>query len=291
MKILLAFFSVLLLAAFNWQTKPIEMIVPFGAGGPTDIVARHIEKAIESAGLEVAIINRAGAAGNIGMAAFIQKEKSLLVATESILSNKENVPSSYPNGIVESARLVKILGRSPYILYANQKFSSMEELITFSQTSGLWVGSSSIGSGSHRSYKLLCETFKILSNCRVVLYASASSGILDMLSNRTDVYFSLPSAFNQFTSLETVRPLVVLSNTRTTVLPHVPAINEFGIYIENYTWQGLFYKGLTEKEERLIKKAVNSYFTIEMLASLGVDQLPMTSEEFWINQLKEYNFK
>ena len=84
-QIFFSLISFLFLCGFS----PIVLTVPFGVGGPTDVVARNIEFSIEkNSKIKIAVINQSGASGNIGMRSFHQKDRGLLLMTEGIFINK-----------------------------------------------------------------------------------------------------------------------------------------------------------------------------------------------------------
>lgn len=286
MQIILSFISLFLLTAFTFE-KPIPLIVPFGVGGPTDVLARHTEHALEShSKLQIAVINQGGASGNIGMRNFLQKDRALLLMTEGIITNKNHIPNSYPLDITNQVTPVYIFGNSPYIVFANARFNSFNDLVAESYHKEILVGSAAPGSGSFESYDLLCNKFKILKNCRVVIYSSASAAIPDMLGGRLDMYSSLYPAYNSFTGLGTVKALTILSSKRFKPLPEIPSTYELGFTVENYNWYGLFHKGLSSQEVLTIKTILNDYFTESKLLSLGYEPLKVSPEIFWKRQLQ-----
>ena len=274
--------AVIFVGGFSWQ-NPITLIVPFGVGGPTDLIARHLEVAIEKhSDLSVGIVNQAGAAGNIGMRSFVSKDKALLVATESIVTNKVNMASSYPSDITKQAMPIHIFGLSPYIVFAHKQHKSINDLIEQSKTRDILFGSGAKGTGSFHSFDLLCNVYKILEKCRLVVYPSASYAVADLLSGRLDVYASLYSSYEQFTGTNDASAVALLSDRRFDMIESVPTLKELGYDVQNYNWHGVFHKGLNNEQVDKIKSAIDMYFDHTRLKQLGIQRLDIPTEQFWI---------
>ena len=281
MKRALIIAAIVFAGGFSWQ-NPITLIVPFGVGGPTDLIARHVEIAIEKhSDVSVGVVNQAGAAGNIGMRSFVGKDKALLLATESIVTNKINMPYSYPPDITRQAVPIHLFGLSPYIIFAHKQHKTMFDLIEKSKTRDILIGSGANGTGSYHSFDLLCNVHKVLERCRLVVYQSASYAVADLMSGRLDVYVSLYSSYEQFTGSNDASAVALLSNKRMSMLENVPTALELGFDIQNYNWHGLFYKGLTSDITDKIAKAINLYFDDKRLEQLGIQRLEVSTEEFW----------
>lgn len=274
---------------FSYFESPIKIIVPFGAGGPADVIARNVEYAIENnSKIKVAVINRGGASGNIGMKSFLQNaqnEKSLLLTTENILLNKKYLMESYPKEIEDKVVPIYFFAMAPFILYGNSKFKNIENLIEESNHREIIFGTSAPGSGSYESYNQLCNVKKVLKQCRRVAYASSSAAILDLLANRLDVWSSLYANHQTFVSINTVKPLLILSKNKFEPLKEVS--NSSGV--EVYNWAGLFHIGLTNEEVQILRKALNTFFTKEKLEELGYDTVDPDPIEFWKTQKQIYS--
>lgn len=267
-------FFVVLLFYFNVKAEPITLITPFGAGGPTDIIARHTEMSIEmNSNLNVGVINIPGASGNIGFRHFVSKQKSLLIAHDHIITNSIHLPTSYPEKIVDEAKPIFFLKGGFFIVYANSKFKNFENLKQFSQNSELIVGTSPPGSGSFLGFNLLCNEKQILKKCRPVVYSSVSSAMSDMLSNRLDFYVSLYSSHNSFTAYNSNIPLLVLSNKKFFALPEVATSSDLNLDIVIDNWAGIFHKNLSSEEIVKIQNSAKKYFTIDILNKLGYDEI------------------
>jgi tripartite-type tricarboxylate transporter receptor subunit TctC len=286
--LLFSFLSFIFLTGFTWTTNPITIIVPFSAGGATDILARHIEVAIETnSNLSVVVLNQGGGSGIIGMRSFVQKNRSLFLATETIITNKNIFPDSYPNEIIDMALPIHFFTNSPYVVYANTRFNDVFSLIETSKARDILVGTAAPGSGSFTMYDILCNKNKILNNCRRVGYKSGGDATLDLYAGRLDIFSSLIST--NLLGMETVKPLMIMSKKRSSFLPNVPSSYELGIQIEKDNWHGLFHKGLHKDEIEKIIKSLHKYFDDEKLKLVGHSMSDISAKQFWNDKLNEFN--
>lgn len=265
------------------------MTVPWPVGGPSDVLARNMEFAIETnSKVKIAVLNQGGASGNIGMRAFTQKDRGLLLISENIFTNKKYLPDTYSADLLPSIQPVYFFGNSPYIVYAHKKFQTFDQLVEESRKKEIIIGSGAPGSGSYETYNLLCNVRKILSKCRLVVYRGAGDAIIDLMAGRIDIFNSLFSAYNTFTGTGDVTALVTLSKTRPVFLDMVPTSVELGYDIENDNWFGLFHKGLTLEEVNSLAESFEKYFTRPKLNSLGFDTLDKKPNDFWEYQKHAY---
>lgn len=267
-------------------TPAIQMTVPFGAGGPTDIIARHTERAIETnSDVKTVIINKAGASGNIGFMSFHKEKSGLLISTEGIITNKKYLPTNYPESLPFDITPVYFYGMSPYILFAHIKHLSIEDIIDTSKERDILIGSGSPGTGSWIGMDLLCNKLKALQKCRSVIYPSASHASADLITGRIDAYVSFYASYDSFTGMNSVSALAVMYKNRFELLPHVPTLKEKGIDISNYIWYGLFQKNLDLITVNKIKASLDNYFTPDRLLKLGFVPIDQSVDEFWKSQL------
>ena len=291
--------SILSISLFSFTTKSqtffesaLIMIVPFGVGGPADVIARNVEYVIEkNSKIRIAIINQGGASGNIGMRSFLQRRKALLLTSENILANKNYLFDSYPKEIENVVNPIYFFAKAPFILYGHEKFQNIDELIKESNYREIIFGSSAPGSGSFESYNQLCNIKKILKKCRRVGYASSGSAILDLIAGRLDVLASLYANHESITSMNTVKPLLILSQNKFDLLNHVPVSFKISIDVEVYNWHGLFHIGLSNEEVQTIRNNLTIFFTKQKLDDLGYDMIDPEPIKFWNEQKKIYGTK
>ena len=264
------------------SNNTLVMIVPFGVGGSADIVARNVEYAIEkNTNIRIAVINQGGASGNIGMRSFLQKQKILLLTSENILMNKKYLTDSYPHGIIEKVNPIYFFAQAPFILYGYKRFDTIEDLIHESKNREILFGTATPGSGSYESYNQLCNVKKILKQCRRVAYASSGAAVMDLLSGRLDVYASLYSSHQTYVSMNTVKPLVILSENNFQFLEDVPTSSKLLDGISIHNWYGIFHVGLSDAEVNIVRNGLNLFFDKSKLEQLGYDLVDPDPKTFW----------
>ncbi|GAB2832454.1 tripartite tricarboxylate transporter substrate binding protein [Comamonas piscis] len=235
------------LAAEAFPNKPITLVVPFVAGGTTDILARIVGQSLgEELGQPVIIDNRAGAGGNIGgqFAARAPADGyTIFMGTVGTHAINEWLYKKMPfNPTKDFAPLTRV-ANVPNLLVANpaQPFKNVKELISYAQAHPGQVNFGSSGSGS--SIHLSGELFKMMAKVDMVHipYKGSAPAVTDLLGNQIAIMFdNMPSAIQHVRSGK-LRPLAVTTAKRSPELPDVPTIAEAGVPgYEATSWFGLF---------------------------------------------------
>ncbi|MEJ5153269.1 Bug family tripartite tricarboxylate transporter substrate binding protein [Comamonas sp. MYb396] len=234
-------------AAEAFPNKPITLIVPFVAGGTTDILARIVGQSLgEELGQPVIIDNRAGAGGNIGgqFAARAPADGyTIFMGTVGTHAINEwlykKMPFNPNKDFVPLTRVANV----PNLLVANpaQPFKNVKELISYAQAHPGQVNFGSSGSGS--SIHLSGELFKMMAKVDMIHipYKGSAPAVTDLLGNQIAIMFdNMPSAIQHVRSGK-LRPLAVTTAKRSPELPDVPTVAEAGVPgYEATSWFGLF---------------------------------------------------
>ena len=234
-------------AADNYPSKPITMVVPFVAGGTTDILARIVGQSLsEELGQPVIIDNRAGAGGNIGgqfAARSAADGYTIFMGTVGTNAINEWLYKKMPfNPNKDFAPLTRV-ANVPNLLVANpqQPFKNVKEMIAYAQANPGKVNFGSSGSGS--SIHLSGELFKMMTKVDMVHipYKGSAPAVTDLLGNQIAIMFdNMPSAIQHVRSGK-LRPLAVTTAKRSPELPDVPTVAEAGVPgYEATSWFGLF---------------------------------------------------
>ena len=234
-------------AADKFPSKPITMVVPFVAGGTTDILARIVGQSLgEELGQPVIIDNRAGAGGNIGgqfAARSAADGYTIFMGTVGTNAINEWLYKKMPfNPNKDFAPLTRV-ANVPNLLVANpqQPFKDVKELIAYAQANPGKVNFGSSGSGS--SIHLSGELFKMMTKVDMVHipYKGSAPAVTDLLGNQIAIMFdNMPSAIQHVRSGK-LRPLAVTTAKRSPELPDVPTVAEAGVPgYEATSWFGLF---------------------------------------------------
>ncbi|MGE8495572.1 Bug family tripartite tricarboxylate transporter substrate binding protein [Comamonas sp.] len=234
-------------AAEAYPNKPITMVVPFVAGGTTDILARIVGQSLgEELGQPVIIDNRAGAGGNIGgqFAARAPADGyTIFMGTVGTHAINEWLYKKMPFSPNKDFAPLTRVANVPNLLVANpaQPFKNVKELISYAQAHPGQVNFGSSGSGS--SIHLSGELFKMMAKVDMIHipYKGSAPAVTDLLGNQIAIMFdNMPSAIQHVRSGK-LRPLAVTTAKRSPELPDVPTVAEAGVPgYEATSWFGLF---------------------------------------------------
>ena len=219
-------------AAATWPERPITIIVPFAAGGGSDIVARIIAKYLtESLGKAVLVENKPGAGGNIGIVATARSKPDgyTFMVVSSVLVVNPNLYKQPFDPFKDFAPVVDI-GASPNVIVTrgDSQIKTVAELIALAKKSPELLNYSSPGSGT--SPHLATELFKFRAkiNLTHIPYGGAGPSLQAVLGNATQLgAFSLGSAATHM-SAGTMRALVHTGAGRMADFPAVPNMTEAG---------------------------------------------------------------
>ena len=258
--------SVLVLAgvaqAQTFPNRPITIIVPFAAGGPTDIVARVIAAQFSSSlGQQAVVENVVGAAGTIGMVRAARAAPdgyTLLLAGMSTMSFSPTVYPNLPAHAINSFEPIGIVASAPIVLIAGKQVpaNTVKELADQLRALGdkMVNGHAGVGSSSHLACALVNS--RLGAKPSVVPYKGTSLAINDMLAGQ--IHYICDQTTSVMTQVQAggVKALAVLAGARSPALPNVPTIAEAGYPgTEMVLWNALFAPKGTPPE---IVKQINA---------------------------------
>jgi len=231
--------------AITFPNKPIRLVVPFSAGGGTDLVARLIgQKLSDRLGQPVIVENRPGAGGNIGtdlVAKAAPDGYVLLLAYASHASNVGLYPK-LPFDPINDFSPIGTIATLPNILVVHPDVpaKSAQELIQLAKSNpGKFnFGSGGVGTPNH----LAGEMFKVMTRIDVLHVAYKGIGPSNTAQIAGEIQFSFPGLFTILPQVRAgkVRALAVTSPKRSLVAPEVPTMAEAGIQdFEAVSWYGL----------------------------------------------------
>lgn len=295
------------------STQPIKLIVPFAAGGPTDIAARIIAPRLSaSLGRPVVVDNKVGATGAIG-AEFVAKAapdgNTILFGTSSIMGANPAITPKLPYDPIKDFAPVGLVATIENVLVVHPSVpaNNVEELIRYAKANPgkLFYGSSGLGSTYHLGAELFAnQTGTLLTH---VPYKGQGPAAQDLLAGHIQLMFdSFNSAYPNIKSGR-VRALGIASAKRHAELPDLPTIQEQGVngYLTTI-WVAFFLPAKTPKAsvDKLsveLIKVLQSPEVKESFAKLGMQSASNTPDELgvltktelakWTKVVKEANIK
>ncbi len=240
------------MAQAPYPNKSITIIVPFPAGGTTDILARIVGQALTTElGQSVVVDNRAGAGGNIGgqLAAKAPADGyTLFMGTVGTQAINAALYKKMPFDPIKDFAPLSRVANVPNLLVANPKqpYKNVQELIAYAKAHPGEVYFASSGNGT--SIHLSGELFALMAKVDIVHvpYKGSAPAMTDLLGNQTAIMFdNLPSAIQHVRSGK-LRALAVTTARRSPELPDVPTIAEAGVPgYEAASWFGLLAPAAT----------------------------------------------
>jgi tripartite-type tricarboxylate transporter receptor subunit TctC len=239
----------------RYPSKTIHIVVPFAAGGSTDILARYIgEKLAGPMGQSVVIDNRPGAAGNIGAEVVVHSAPdgyTLLMATTGVMAINNALYQNMSYDAAKDLEPVIFVASITNVLAvpADLPAKNVRELIALAKAKpgSLSFASSGAGSSTHLSGEL----FKSMAGVDIlhVPYKGSSQALTDLMGGRVSMIFdNMPSSL-PFIKTGKMRALAVTGATRSPALPDVPTVAESGVPgYESLSWAGIAVPAATPKD-------------------------------------------
>ncbi|MGO4327242.1 Bug family tripartite tricarboxylate transporter substrate binding protein [Cupriavidus sp. 2TAF22] len=221
-------------AATDYPARPIRFIVPYAAGGTTDLVARTVGQKIgEKLGQPVVVENRPGAGGNIGMEAVAKAAPDGYTIGFGAISTNALNPHIYKHVPFDPRKdftAVSLLGTSTIVLEVsnNLPVKTVAELVSYAKAHpGLTYATAGTGTSMHLAGAMFSQMTQ--AGLTHVPYKGSSPAINDMLGGHVQVMFdNLPASLPHIQGGK-LRALAVAGKTRSPALPNVPTLAEAGL--------------------------------------------------------------
>ena len=277
-------------AQAGYPTGPVTLVVPFPAGGSTDLVARLVAAGMsKTLGQQVVVENRGGAGGNIGAAAVTRAEPdgyTILMGTVATHALNPALYKKMPYDAVEDFAPISLLALIPNVLVVNPDFParSVPELIDLLKAHPGEHSYASSGNGT--PLHLSGELFKTLAGVDMVHvpYKGAGPALVDVIAGHVPIMFdNLPPSLEQIRAGK-LRGLAVTTKERAPAIPELPTIAETLPGYETYSWNALFAPAGTpgpiiQRLNEAARAAVEDPEVAARLKDLSATPLGSTPEE------------
>jgi tripartite-type tricarboxylate transporter receptor subunit TctC len=239
-----------------YPSKPVTVIVPWPAGGPSDIAARPLAKGLSEALKQPFVIdNRGGASGNIGttlVAKATPDGHTLLITSSSPIVINPNVYKSMPFDSQKDLAPITNVLRVPLVLAVHPSVpaKNLKELLAWIKAQQGKAQYASAGNGTPQH--MTGELFKTVANLKDLThipYKGAAPAITDALGGHVPIIFDSTIAIVPHLKQGKLVPIAVTGATRSPQLPDVPTFAEAGLKgVESYAWYGFFAPAKTPPE-------------------------------------------
>ncbi len=287
----LALLSVMPLLAVAQDSRPIEWVVGYAAGGGSDTVARSVAEVMsKSLGRSIIVNNKPGAATNIA-ADYVAKSKDfgnvMFTADFATLAANPSLFAKLPYNAEKDFAPVGMLARFPLLLVVHpsnpaKNFSEFAAWVK-ANPDGVNYASSGAGSPQHLAVELLRERTGL--NLTHVPYRGGAPAVQDLVGGQVPFALMDSATVQQYVTSGKLRALGVASATRLKTLPDVPTLAEQGVAgFEAYAWQGLVVPAGTPREtvatlSRTLQAALDATPVKARFQALALEAMPGTPEQ------------
>jgi tripartite-type tricarboxylate transporter receptor subunit TctC len=277
-------------AGTDYPSRSVDLIVPFAAGGGTDLLARILSEGLSKRlGQAFVVLNRPGANTNIGTQSAIRSAPdgyTLVMASVGLTAN----PSLYkrlPFQPLTDLTPISLIANAPTILVVNPTLpvNSVPELIAYlkSKPNEISYGSYGAGSGPH----LAAELFQFTTGTKMlhVPYGGGAPAAYAVVGNNVQMLFSSVLPVLGLIRSGNVKPLAIAADHRLALLPDVPTFLESGVAYKTGTWFGLLAPARTPdaviaKLQTAIVEVLRDRDARAKIVEQGADVVGDTPKEF-----------
>jgi tripartite-type tricarboxylate transporter receptor subunit TctC len=279
-------------AVAQYPNKPVNVIVPWPAGGPSDIAARPVAKGLADTLKQPFVIdNRGGASGNIGSTVVAKAAPdgyTLLITSSSPIVINPNVYKTMPFDPAKDLAPITNLMRVPLVLavHPSTGIKNLKDLTAWVAKNKDKAQYASAGNGTPQH--MTGELFKTASKLDIqhVPYKGAAPAVTDAIGGHVPIIFDSTVAILPHLKGGKLIPIAITSGARSPHLPDVPTFKEQGLpTVESYAWYGFFAPAKTPKDviDKLnaeAQKAMKSPEYQAVLKDVGSDYVGDTPENF-----------
>lgn len=276
----------------GYPDRPVTIVVPFAAGGATDIIGRLVADELGKRwSATVLVENRAGAGGAIGTEQVARAKPdgyTLLLGTQTALAVSPTLVAKLPYNVQADFTPISLLASTPLVLLASSASGaqSAQDLIRMikAKPGTLSYGTSGNGTSQHLTAEMFLNG--IGSTALHVPYKGSSASLTDLAGGQIDMQFDNMATALSFAKTGKARALAVTSAKRSELAPDLPTLAEAGLPgFETATWLGLLGPArmppaLLQFLNEEVVAVLNSAEVRAKLAAQGFTPKPMTSAAF-----------
>ena len=274
----------------NWPQRPISLVVPYPAGGTTDIVGRQLAKLMqEELGQTVVVENKAGAATAIGTSYVARSNNdgyTLLISAGTTFTTNPHMQASLPYKLEDFVPISAVVS-VPFAFVVRQDFpaQNLEEFVAYAKANPKKINNATNGQGSmvHLLGELVASGLGV--EMTHVHYRGAAPAAVDLMAGVVDSNIEALTNAVPNIQAEKYRPLAVLSEERMALLPDTPTFKELGYpAITGESWFAIFAPAgtpepIVNKLNDALKKITSSAGYQEAMRNMGNEPRYSTPDE------------
>lgn len=271
----------------QWPTRPIKLVIPFGAGGGTDVIGRFLaQKFTEGLGQTVVVENRPGAGGSLGSAEVARAPAdgyTILIGSSSTHGINPGMYAKLPYDPLKDFEPIGLIATNLFVMSVpkDSPVKTVADLVRLSQASPSQFDYASSGNGT--TSHLAAALFISMSGAKLthIPYKSNVPGLTDLMAGRVAMMFDNITAMQAQINAGTIRPVATTGLKRNAVFKDVPTLDEAGV--KGYDLRGWFCllapagtpAEIVTKMNRELVRVIALPEVAEKLVSVGAD--PETS--------------
>jgi tripartite-type tricarboxylate transporter receptor subunit TctC len=267
--------------AETYPARSLTMVVPFAAGGPTDVLGRILgQRMSQSLGQQIIVENVTGAGGTLGAARVAKAAPDGYTMVMGNLGTHAASVGLYKNLSYDprtSFEPVMLASTTPMVLVAKKDLpvQTLQDVIALARTRQLNCGNAGVGSISHLTMLLFDKIAKI--KVQHVPYRGLSQAMNDLLGGQIDLMFDQVISASPHVAGGDVHPIAVTGPVRAAAIPDVPTTAEGNLpELQTTAWSALFFPKGTPKEivsrvNAAMGEAMDDKDVVARLAKLGAD--------------------
>lgn len=274
-----------------WPAKPIRLVVPFPAGGGTDIIAREVASKVTGSGYTFVVENKPGSGGNLGVDVAAKSPAdgyTLVLGQTSNLAINPTLYAKLPYDPLKDLTPVSLVASAPLVIVvaADSPYKTLADVVATAKAKPGFLNYATSGNGTVAH--LATESFQKAASVKLthVPYKGAAQGATDLIGGQVQLYVSsIPTLIGHIKSGK-MRAVAVTSAKRADDLPQVPTIAESGYKgFEAVTWFGIagpanLPKEIVAKLNADINKALQAADLQKKLGDQGADVAGSTPAQF-----------
>jgi tripartite-type tricarboxylate transporter receptor subunit TctC len=277
--------------AETWPARPIRLVVPFPAGGGTDIIARELTNKLGSYGYNFVVDNKPGSGGNLGVDAAAKAAPdgyTLVLGQTSNLAINPTLYTKLPYDPLKDLTPVSLVATSPLVIVAGTAtpYKTLAEVVKAAKAKPDSINYASSGNGTVAH--LAMESFQKAAGIKLthIPYKGAAQGVTDVISGQVQLYVSSVPTLLPHIKSGKMHALALTSLQRTSDLPQVPTVAESGYKgFEAITWFGIagpagLPKEIVAKLNADINKALQDPALKQKLSGQGADVQGSSAADF-----------
>ncbi len=280
------------LADSTFPNRPVQIIVPYPAGGLTDILTRGLAERLSKIwGQPVLAVNKPGANGVIATAQTAKADPdgyTILFGTDATLAANLSLYSNVPYEPLRDFVPLTLIGRYNLVLVVHKDVpaKTFDELLAYVRKQSKPLNFASVGTGS--THHLSMELLKSLAKIDVVHvpYRGGGPATTAVIAGEVEMMFNGPATVQDHVAAGSVRALAVSGKARSPIFPDAPSISEVGFpTFDMVNWYGLLVPAgtppaIVEKLKKDIISVVASQEFKDWALARGIDPASSTEEEF-----------